>query len=128
MSTPAPTNMTVHKTEEDWVHTNSTTGKFTIHPGIMNDIICLETGKHQEYGHLMKGPDKPKWTRAFENKIGRLFQRNMRYQGNKHMLLHTQAQVPPRHRGNIHPNIMQHKTPEDQMDRVQLTVVGDKLS
>ena len=30
--------------------------------------------KPQEYRHLMKGPDKPKWSRAMENEIGRLFQ------------------------------------------------------
>ena len=33
----------------------------------MNVVICPETGKPQEYRHLMKGPDKPKWTRAMLN-------------------------------------------------------------
>ena len=40
----------------------------------MDAVICQETGKSQEYRHLMKGPDKQKWTRSVENDIGRLFQ------------------------------------------------------
>ena len=64
----------VHRTGENWSHTNKTKGEVTIHPGKMNAIIFPETGKSQEYSHLIKGPSKPKWTRAMENNIGRLFQ------------------------------------------------------
>ena len=45
-----------------------------IHTGQMNAIIFPDTGKHQAYRHLMKEPNDPKWTRAFENEIGRFFQ------------------------------------------------------
>ena len=37
-------------------------------------MISPEIGKSQEYRHPMKGTDKPKWTRAMENEIGRIFQ------------------------------------------------------
>ena len=74
-----PSNKAVHtysvqKAGEDWAHTNNTTGDMTIQPGSMNALICPYTIKPQEYRHLMKGPDKPKWTRVFVNEIGRLFQ------------------------------------------------------
>ena len=46
----------VHKTGEDWAHTNKTTGDVEIHPGQINVIMCPETGKQQEYSHLMKVP------------------------------------------------------------------------
>ena len=45
--TLVPTNITVHKTGEDWAHINSTTGKFTIQPGLINAFICPDTGKYQ---------------------------------------------------------------------------------
>ena len=66
---PTPTNTTVHVTGEDWVHTNRTTVEFKIHAGLMNTVISPETGKYEEYRHLMKGIDKPKWTRTMENEI-----------------------------------------------------------
>ena len=58
MLAPAPTNTAVHITGEDWLHTNRTTGEVTIHPGIINAFVFPETGKSQDYRHLMKGPDK----------------------------------------------------------------------
>ena len=64
----------VHRTGEDLAHTNKTTGEVTIHPEQINTVIFPETGKSQEYIHLMKGPDKPKFTRAVANNIGRILQ------------------------------------------------------
>ena len=64
----------VHRTREDWARTNKTTGEVIIQPGKMNAVIYPETGKHQEYRNLMKGHAKPKWTRATENYIERIFQ------------------------------------------------------
>ena len=40
----------------------------------MNAVILPDTGKPQDYRHLMKGTEKPKWTRAMANDIGSLFQ------------------------------------------------------
>ena len=37
----------VHKSGEDWAHTNKTTGDVMIQPGRMNDVIQPETGKPQ---------------------------------------------------------------------------------
>ena len=74
MSTPAPTNMTVHRIEEDWVHTNSTTREVTIQAGLINSVIFPEIGKPQEYRILLKVTDKPKWIRAMANDIDHLFQ------------------------------------------------------
>ena len=68
------TAYSVHRTGEDWAHTNKTTGYVTIHPVQINAVILPDTRKLQEYMHLMKGPDKPKWTRGFANEIGRLSQ------------------------------------------------------
>ena len=42
--------------------------------GPINAVMCPETGKSQDYRHLIKGPDKPKWTKAMTNEIGCLFQ------------------------------------------------------
>ena len=67
-------NTAVHRTGEDWVHMNRTTGEVTIHTGQMNTFILPDTVKPQYYRHPMKGSDKPKWSRAMENYIGLLFQ------------------------------------------------------
>ena len=54
----------VHRKGEDWAHTNKTTGEVKIQTLQTNANIFLETGKSQEYRHLIKGPGKLKWTRA----------------------------------------------------------------
>ena len=59
----------INKTGEEWAHTNKTTGDMKIHPVQLNAVICPDTGKLQEYRHLLKGPNKPKWKRKFANKI-----------------------------------------------------------
>ena len=38
---------TVHRTGEEWAHTNKTTGEVTIYPGEINAVICTDTGKYQ---------------------------------------------------------------------------------
>ena len=40
----------------------------------MDAVIFPETGKVQEYRHIMKGIDNPKWSNAMANGIGGLFQ------------------------------------------------------
>ena len=64
--TAVPT-YTIHRTGEYWAHTNKTTGEVTIQPRQINAVVCPETGNPQEYRPLMKGTDKPKWTRAIAN-------------------------------------------------------------
>ena len=39
---------------------------------MVNSVICYKTGKAQEYQHLLKGPDKLKWSKGVSNNIGRL--------------------------------------------------------
>ena len=58
---------TVHKAGKDLAHTNKTTVDVTIHTCQINAFICPETGKPQEYRHIMNGPDKPKYTRGMTN-------------------------------------------------------------
>ena len=68
----------VQKTGEDWSHTNNTTGDVTIQTGRMNTVICPETGKPQEYRHLMKGPDK-KMEKSIWKRDRKTFPKNTRY-------------------------------------------------
>ena len=51
-----------------------TTGEVKIHPGQINTVIYPETGKYQEYGHIMKEPDKTKCTKEIADEIGCIFQ------------------------------------------------------
>ena len=51
---------TIHRTKEEWAHTNNTTGDVKIKSVQINTLMCPETGKTQEYRHPMKGLDKPK--------------------------------------------------------------------
>ena len=37
--------------------------------GQINAVMCPETGKSQDYRNLIKGPDKPTWTKAMTNEI-----------------------------------------------------------
>ena len=60
----------------------------------MNAVICPETGKSQEYKHLMKGPRKIKWTREFANKIRRIFQGIRDIEGTKTCFFIHEREVP----------------------------------
>ena len=59
---------------QEWSIRNTITGDVTIQPRKLNYVICSDKGKVKEYWHLIKGPDKEKWTKAMYNKIGRIFQ------------------------------------------------------
>ena len=53
---PPPTSVpayTIHRTGEDWGHTNNTTVEVKIHPGQMNVVIFPETGKSTVPAHLL---------------------------------------------------------------------------
>ena len=63
---PIPTYK-INISGEDWAHTNNKTGEVTIQPGQINAVTCTDIGETQEYRHLIKGPDKPKCTRAVTN-------------------------------------------------------------
>ena len=50
------------------------TANLTLQTVMVNVFICPETGNTQEYLHLIKIPDKLKWSKFIPNDIGRLFQ------------------------------------------------------
>ena len=54
-SKPAPI---VRPAGEDWAVIDQVTGKLTLQPGRANSVIFPETGKVQEYRHLIKGTEK----------------------------------------------------------------------
>ena len=94
----------------------------------MNAVICPDTGKPQEYSHQMKGPDKPKWTRAFKNEIGQLFQGIRDIEGTNTCFFIHKNEVPKGIKvtySRIVCDIIPHK---NETHRVLLTVGGDKLS
>ena len=128
-----PPNKAVHtysvqKVGVDWAHTNNTTEDVTIQPGRMNTVIFLDTGKLQEYRHVMKGPNKPKWKRYFGNEIGRLFQGIQYIEGTNTCFFIHNNEVPKGSKvtySSIVCNIRPQKT---ENHRVRLIVGGDKLS
>ena len=94
----------------------------------MNAVIYPETGKNQEYRHLMKGPDNPKWTREFANETGRLFQGIQDIEGNNTCFFIHKHNVPQDSKvtySHIVCDIIPHKT---ETHRVRLTMGGDKIS
>ena len=68
-----PSSTTVRPMGEYWSTASNTTVNVTIQPGFMNTVIFPDTGKAQEYRHLIKGLDKPKCTKVMYNKLGLLF-------------------------------------------------------
>ena len=92
----------------------------------MNAVIFRNTGKHQEYRHLIKGPEKHKRTRTIENYIGTLFQ-GIRDIERTDVCLFIQIHEVPQDRNVdyicILYNIVSHKK---LTQRVRLTVGGNK--
>ena len=68
---PAPL---VHPAGEDWYMINQSTGKHTLQSGMVNAVICLKTGKAQEYPNLVKGSKKHKYKKGIHNDTNQLFQ------------------------------------------------------
>ena len=56
------------QTGEDWLISKYSTGKVTIKPVLINNIIYLDIVKSHDYKHLMKGAGKPKLTNAMPMK------------------------------------------------------------
>ena len=118
----------VHKTGEDWAHTNNTTVDATIHMGHINAVIFPETVKTQEYRHLMKGPDYPKRTREFANKIGKLFQGIRYIEGNNTYFFIHKHEVPQDSKVTYSQIVCDIRTQKTETHRLQLTVGGNKIS
>ena len=93
LPTSSPKYM-VHKKGEYWAHMNKTTEEVTIRTGQTNAVIWPETGKYQEYRHLMKVPDKQKWKRTSENEIKRLSQGTIDIEGTDTCLFIHMNKVP----------------------------------
>ena len=53
---------------------NSDTSNLALHPGLMDELICPNTGKAQKYCHFMKFPEQPKSSKDTSNNIGSLLQ------------------------------------------------------
>ena len=66
--------MKIRQTGDNWFIKNFITGEVTTQTRKANDNIFPDTEKVQEYIHLTKGPDKPKFSKGVAKKIGRLFQ------------------------------------------------------
>ena len=94
----------------------------------MNTVIFPETGKPQEYRHLMKGPDKPKQTRAFGNDIGRLFQGIRDIEGTNTCFFIHKHEVPKGSKVTYSRILCNIRPQKNKTHRVRLAVGGDKLS
>ena len=64
----------MHPAGEDWYVINQSTGELTLQSGMVNVVICLKTGKAQEYRHPVKAPKKLKWNKGIPNETEHLFQ------------------------------------------------------
>ena len=118
----------VQKVVEDWAHTKNTTRDMTIQTGRTNAVICPETGKTQEYRHLMKRPDKPKWTRAFGNEIGSIFQGIQDIEGTDTCFFIQKNEVPKGSKVTHSRIVCDIRPQKTKTHRVKLTVGGNKLS
>ena len=59
---------------EDWAVIDQETVNLNLQPGMANAVIFPETGNAHEYWHLIKAPNKMKWSKVVSNNIGRLLQ------------------------------------------------------
>ena len=128
-----PPNKSVHtysvqKSGEDWAHTKNTTGDVTIQIGRMNAIICPDTEKPQEYMHLMKGPDKPKWKSSFGNEIRRFLQRIRYIEVIKTCFFIHKNDVPKGSKVAYSRIVCIIRPQKTKTHRVRLTAGGNKLS
>ena len=92
-------------------------------------MVHPDTGKSQEYRHLIKGSDKEKWTTSFSNEFGRLTQGgNNRIVGTNTIFFTHKIDVPFETKkltyGKIVCSIKPHK---EETHRTRLTVGGNLL-
>ena len=107
---------------------NRTMGDVTIQTGQINAVIFPDTGKYQEYIHLMKGPYKPKWTRVEGNDSGHLFQGIRDIEGTDIFFFIHRHEVPQDSKV-IYSRIVCNVIPQNkETHRVRLTVGGKKLT
>ena len=66
----------------------------------MKAVICPDTRKPQEYRHIMKGPDNPKWTRTFANEIGHFSKESEISRAQTHVSLFTSMRYPKAERSH----------------------------
>ena len=93
----------------------------------MNAVISPEAEKPQEYRHLMKGPDKPKWTREMVNDIRRTFQ-GIRYIKVTYTCSLIHKHEVPQDRKVAYIRIVCDIRPQKkETNRVQLTVGGENF-
>ena len=92
-------------------------------------VMNEKTGKLEEYGALVKGPDKEIWERAYANDLGRLAQGvHGRIAGTNTVYFIAHNEVPNNKKityGKKEVSIRPNKT---ETHRVRLTVGGDKLT
>ena len=108
-------------------HTNNTIVDVTIHPVQMNAVICPETGKLQDYRHLMKGPDKPKWTEEFGNEIGRLFQGIQEIKVTNTCFFIHKNEAPKGSKVTYSQIVCDIRPKKTETHRVQITMRGNKI-
>ena len=76
----------------------------------------------------MKGPNKPKWTRAFENEIERLFQGILDIEGIDTCFFIHNNEVTQDRKVTYSRIVCDIRPQKTKTRRVRFTVVGDKLS
>ena len=87
-----------------------------------------KTGKLEEYGALVKGPNKHTWTKAYANDLGRLAQGvGSRIKGTNTIFFIPRRDVPPGRKVTYGKKEVSIRPNKEEMHRVRLTVGGDKL-
>jgi hypothetical protein len=99
----------------------------TIHQA--NAVTEQETGKLLEYRHLIKGPDREIWKKAFANDLGRLAQgvgKRMTHGTNTVFFVHPST--IPRHKKVTYEKLVADLRPlKEETHRVRVTLGGDRL-
>ena len=94
----------------------------------MNAVIFPDTEKFQEYSELMKGPDKPKCTRAVSNDTGCLFQGIRDIKGIETCFFIHMHDVPQDRKVTYIHIVCKIRPQKKETHRLLLTVGGDKLT
>jgi hypothetical protein len=96
---------------------------------LSNAVIPPVTGKEMEYMALMKDPSlQPLWKRGFGNEVGRLFQGIQDIPGTDTCVFIKLTNVPKDRKIAYGKIVCDYKPHKKEKERVQLTVVGDRLN
>ena len=92
-------------------------------------VIDPSTGTSLEYRHLMRGPDKIIWERAFANDLGRLAQGigKRMPSGNNTIFFTHPCDIPLHKKVTYGRLVVDIRLLKEEKIRVRLTVGGDKL-